>query len=228
MAGVDAGAKMRIDAAVERWHVREQVVAVIGAAHLNTIHLRQQADFITNCPEVFKGCGDAPREPFHVAPLPPDRLEVDIVLKQYGDDLSKLAAVLPKRHVLQLQNVDLLQIDAAVNRPLHLLARELRYSMRQRGCERLRMSGRPDQEIGRGALRRKIGMRVTLVFEIEEHQQVQVAQRRKFHARLIHEHSAAMNRRTDRIRRYEQNGELLGRSRKLLETIAEVAAQGSA
>ncbi len=55
-----------------------------------------------------------------------------------------------------------------------------------------------------------------LIVVVEQNEQVERTERGEFERGLVHEHTAAMDGRTDRIRRDEQYAELLGVARECL------------
>src|SRR6266566_2242614 len=63
---------------------------------------------------------------------------------------------------------------------------------------------------------------------IEQGDDVDFGESRQLAECLVHEHSAAVRRRADRVRGYEQHAELIGIGGDGIEAVAEVAAERAA
>src|SRR4051812_41743725 len=85
------------------------------------------------------------------------------------------------------------------------------------------------RDVVRGCADRvKLGVRGALPFMIEQYDEVQVGELRQFPNRLIHEYTAAVDGRANRVRRDEEYVEPVRARGEFLECIAEVGAKRTA
>ena len=117
----------------------------------------------------------------------------------------KLARVLPQHRVFELQHVDRARVDLAMDQPRQIAIAEFADRVRLDRAQRL-LAAFHAHDIFRGRanpVQLRVGRALALV--IQQDDQMQIAQPGQFAHRLIHEHAAAVHRRTNRIRRDEQD-----------------------
>ena len=116
---------------------RREIIAIIPAANLDSIELRQQPQLVAKRTQVFPAGLRFFNQAGHVRQTARDRLEVDVVLEQDAGDASKLARVLPHHRVFELQHVDPVDVNLAVNQPGKIAVAEFAHGVRLDGPESL-------------------------------------------------------------------------------------------
>ena len=185
---------------------------IVCAAHLNAIDTSAAVAARIEAPADTRTSRSSAASRFHARQLARDRLEVDIVLEQDARNLAELTRILPHRHVLELQHVDVLQQNLTMDQPFEVAIAELRHRMRMQRIRTNAHGPSCERQTPPTRIARQLSCAARCVLKIEQHDQVQSRESRQLGRRLIHEHAAAVSRRADRIRRDEQNGQLVGRT----------------
>ncbi len=223
--GVDARAQSVAHPGGEARQIRQQVIAIRRRAHLHLVEPRQHAQFVAQRAQIFVARLQLLGESDHVAQPAPDRLEIDIVLEEGAGDAAVLAAVLRQRGVFELQHVDALLIDLAVDQPVQIFVGEFVHRVRQKRTRIAYTAAGPHQPLGAGAETAQFFVVLLLPLPIQQFHHVHFGQPRQLPQRLVHEDAAAVHRRADGIRRNEQHAQGFGRGFHGREAIAEIAAQ---
>src|ERR1039457_5262005 len=86
--GVDAGAQVGVDAALEARQKRQEPIPVRRAANLNAVESRQDPKLIAECAQVFEGGFQLADDAVHPRERAADRLEVDVRSEEHTSELQ--------------------------------------------------------------------------------------------------------------------------------------------
>ncbi len=228
---IDAGAIAVVDAAADRRQKGSEVIAILTAADLDSVHFGQQFELVAERPQILPAGLHLLDEAPQIGQSAGDGLEVNIVFEENAGDTSKLSRVLAHHQVFKLQNVDAASIDLAMDEPCEIGVAKLEHRV---WCDRadVFLAGlEADHVLDRGANAIQFFVRIVLMRIVQHDDHVKLAQSRELANGLIHEHAASVHRRADRVRRDEQHAQRSAVPRDgihLRERVAEMAAQGTA
>ena len=147
------------------------------------------------------------------------------MLEQDVHDLPVPAGILRHVCVVELNDIDLPRIDLAVQEPLEIVAGELAHGF---GLVRTRLAAgsAAHEEFRRGAEPGDLPLLPPLAGMFEHRDQVQVHDADKLPDRCVHENGSPMGRRTQGVRRDEQDRGPGGNAAAAgkLEAVPEVSA----
>src|SRR5438132_463515 len=123
---------------------------VLLRTDLHTIAVGKMLAFVMQGAQVFQSSLRA-RTPVGVCQPPGDRLEVDVVLENHAGQALEPSGVLHQRCVFELQNVNAVQINLAMDQPLEVGIGKLADRMRRNGSSAGWRSNRPYRKFDRGA-----------------------------------------------------------------------------
>jgi hypothetical protein len=122
--GVDAGAEVVVETSLEPGEEGFEVLAVIAAADLDAVELGEELKFVTQGAEILKrglGVVEDSAAGGHGAG---DGLEVDVVFEEGAGEVAETAGVLAKDEVFELEDVDVVVVEGAVDGPLDVVGAE--------------------------------------------------------------------------------------------------------
>src|ERR1051325_7995185 len=114
---IDPGAIAVVQAATSLRKKRSQVFGILPAAYLNSIEPGQELELVADRAKIFPAGNRALQNVTHMREAAGDGLEVHIMLKQNARNMAKAAGILPHHQVFELQDVDRVRTDLAMDQP---------------------------------------------------------------------------------------------------------------
>ena len=121
-----------IDFAAQSWDIRQQMPMIIHTAHLYTIDLRQQLQFVPKRAQIFERRGLHDGSPSFIPVAVERSIGSKYRARRAARDLAEFPAYWPSGSVFELQHVDLLQQNLPVNQPFQIAVAE--FGNRVRVC----------------------------------------------------------------------------------------------